>query len=94
IHLDPSARANQYNRVSEQVLAYDRRMALKIPQENFISLLKPVILKDQIPITDQKGRMLTTDRQHLTKYGAIYFGQKAVLDTRYSEIFAKNVARE
>jgi hypothetical protein len=93
IHVDPSARANRYNRISEQVLAYDQRMSLSIPNDNFISLIKPVILNGQIPITDHKGRMLTTDRQHLTRYGAIYFGQKSVRGSRYSEIFAQSPAR-
>lgn len=31
--------------------------------------------------------MLSTDRTHLTKDGAIYFGDKAIVDSPYSEIF-------
>jgi hypothetical protein len=30
---------------------------------------------------------LSTDRAHVTKYGAIYFGQKVLLNHAYAEAF-------
>ena len=62
-------------------------MAEQVPPENYISLLSPTLVDNKIPITDELGRMLSTDRTHLTKYGAIYFGKKAVVGTAYSEAF-------
>jgi hypothetical protein len=62
-------------------------MANAIPSEHYISLLSPTVNQNMIAITDNQGRMISTDRTHLTKYGAIYFGQKAVQNSSYSEIF-------
>ena len=62
-------------------------MAHLIPPENYISIMKPTVVKGKIPITDAYGRILSTDRRHLTKYGAIYFGQKAIVSSLYADIF-------
>lgn len=62
-------------------------MAEQVPPENYISLLSPTLFDNKIPITDELGRMLNTDRTHLTKYGAIYFGKETVVGTAYSKAF-------
>jgi hypothetical protein len=82
-----SERGNKYNVIPDDVLNADAQMAQRVPAANYISLLKPVMVGNSIPITDDSGRMISTDRTHLTKYGAIYFGQKAVAGTAYSEVF-------
>jgi peptidoglycan/LPS O-acetylase OafA/YrhL len=87
IQLDISLRSNQYNLISSSFVNADRNMAKFIPPDNFISLLAPTLYNGKIPITDIYGRMLSTDRTHLTKYGAIYFGQKAVVGTPYGDLF-------
>lgn len=61
-------------------------MSEVIPREHFISLLAPTLVNGKIPITDDFGRLLSTDRAHLPKYGALYFGKKAVLGSSYSEL--------
>lgn len=87
IRLAASDRCNKYNVVSESVINADLEMAKAVPLGNYISLLAPVLVSNAVPITDERGQLLSTDRSHLTKYGAIYFGDKAVKSTSYSEIF-------
>lgn len=87
IRLNKEQRKNQFNPIAERFLVSDKEMSEAIPSEHFISLLKPTVVGSKIPITDDMGRMLSTDRAHLTKYGALYFGQKAVANTRYADIF-------
>lgn len=87
IRLNKEQRKNQFNPIAESILVSDREMSEAIPSKNFISLLEPTVVDSKIPVTDDMGRMLSTDRAHLTKYGALYFGKKAVAHTRYAEIF-------
>lgn len=87
IHLDKSDRVNKYNNIPLNVVLSERDMASIIPRKNFISLLTPTSFEGKVPITDEFGRMLSTDRAHLTKYGAIFFGRKAVVGTTYADLF-------
>jgi hypothetical protein len=87
IRLSKEQRKNQFNPIAESILVSDKVMSEAIPSEHFISLLGPTVVGGKIPVTDDMGRMLSTDRAHLTKYGALYFGKKAVAHTRYAEIF-------
>lgn len=87
IRLQQEERRNKYNKIPKWVISLDREMASAIPKDNYISLLGPTLVDESIPITDDLGRMLSTDRAHLTKYGAIYFGQTAVKNTAYSDLF-------
>jgi hypothetical protein len=87
IRLNNNDRRNQFNSISNSTISADKEMSEVIPRENFISLLAPTLVNGKIPITDNFGRMLSADRAHLTKYGALYFGKKAVLGSLYSELF-------
>ncbi len=86
--LSENERVNRFNHISEKFLKADIETADIIPENYYISLLRPTVKSHMVPITDEFGRMLSTDRTHLTKYGAIYFGNKAVKDTAYSKIFS------
>ena len=87
IKLKENNRSNKYNSISLKTINLDKKMAHLIPPENYISIMKPTVVKGKIPITDAYGRILSTDRRHLTKYGAIYFGQKAIVSSLYADIF-------
>jgi peptidoglycan/LPS O-acetylase OafA/YrhL len=87
IRLSKNERFNKFNTISAEIISADKKMSEALPQEHFISLLTPTLVNGKIPITDELGRMLSTDRRHLTKYGAVYFGKKAVIGTSYSELF-------
>ncbi len=86
IRLRPDERPNQYNRLPKETVERERILASRAPIENFISLLAPVVKDGQIPITDDLGRVLSTDRTHVTKFGAIFFGEKVLLRSRYGTI--------
>ena len=78
--------ANQYNPLLQETLNLEREMSSAVPQQNYISLLSPIIKGGTIPITDEIGRPLSTDRFHLTKYGAKFIGEKALLESQYGEL--------
>lgn len=89
IQLSPEERKNKYNEINQKTIDNEEYMSSIINKDNFISLISPVLLGNKIPITDDLGRMLSTDRAHLTKFGAIYFGEKALKKTYFSEIITK-----
>lgn len=86
IRLPLDQRRNQYNQLSEDVVLMEREMAWNIPTENYVSLLSPVVKNGRIPITDNSGRILSADRKHVTKYGAIFFGEHSLRGSHYEEI--------
>jgi hypothetical protein len=83
IRLDPTRRANQSNRLPDAIIAEDRKAASVLPSEHYISLLSAVSHDGMIPITDDQGRMLSTDRAHLTKFGAKFFGERVLRNSPY-----------
>ncbi len=87
IRKERSNRANLYNMISPNQIAADQIMARDIPQGMYISLIGPLIVDGAMPITDEDGNMLSTDRAHLTKYGAMYFGRKVVKHTKFAKEF-------
>lgn len=87
IRLNKKERANRYNTIPDSFINSDIEMGDRIPVDNYISLLKPILVGNTVPITDESGRLLSTDRTHVTKYGAIFLGNKAVVNSPYSEIF-------
>jgi peptidoglycan/LPS O-acetylase OafA/YrhL len=86
LRLPSDQRRNQYNLLPEALVAGDHRMSLDVPAENFVSLLAPTEKDGRIPITDDLGRVLSTDRVHVTKFGAIFFGQRVLVGSRYGAI--------
>lgn len=87
IRLSGKELANQYNPISDEFINIDINMSNIIPPKNYISLLTPTLKGNKIPITDDQGLMISTDRAHLTKYGAIYFGDKVIKNTSFAQIF-------
>lgn len=65
----------QTNKVQQATVISEQQFAQAIPAPHYISFLSSTAAEGRIPITDSAGRMLSTDRSHLTKYGAIYFGE-------------------
>jgi peptidoglycan/LPS O-acetylase OafA/YrhL len=86
--LDRDEWRNRYNPLNEHFILADEEMSTNIPNPHYISLLKPVLEDShKVPITDDAGRLLSTDRKHLTRFGAIYFGNQAVGHTHYASNF-------
>jgi len=85
MRLEPRDRPNQWNRVSSDSLDMDADLSRIVPRDNYISLMKPIVRDGYIPITDADGRLISIDRAHITKFGAIFFGQRVLLGSRYGE---------
>lgn len=86
IRLDHTHLPNQYNPLLTGTMDLEKTATNLVPINNYISLLSPIVKNGQIPVTDDFGRLLSTDRLHLTKYGAIFIGAKALLTSRYGAI--------
>jgi len=86
MRLHPADRRNQWNQVPSDYIERDVKESQLVPTDNYISMMKPTVRDGYIPITDEDGRLLSVDRAHITKYGAIFFGQKVLLGSRYGEI--------
>ena len=78
IRLSRPARANQRNEMTKSALLINAAMVRQIPEENFISIIQPTIDGNMIPVTNESGQPLSTDRVHLTKFGAQYFGERVL----------------
>lgn len=94
IRLAPEKQANQFNPVLDETIKLEQEMLAEIPFENYLSLMSGVVKDGYIPITDEMGLPISTDRVHLTKYGAIYFGKKVLLTSRYGELLKHSIVRE
>ena len=85
-------RSNQWNRVLPDSLKLEAKVSQIVPEYYYISLMKPTVKDGYIPITDADGRLLSIDREHITKFGAIFFGQKALLPSRFGEVMMQRGA--
>ncbi|MDB5846007.1 MAG: hypothetical protein JWP79_3317, partial [Polaromonas sp.] len=86
IRLPPAEQANQFNPLPAETIESEQKLLAQVPAENYLSLMSRVVKHGEIPITDERGLPISTDRVHLTKYGAVYFGKKALLTSRYGEL--------
>ncbi|GLK88512.1 acyltransferase family protein [Pseudomonas turukhanskensis] len=78
VQLDRHERANRTNQLLATTVSFEKQMAETVPAENYISILAVTAINGAIPITDAAGQLLSTDRTHLTRYGAKYFGEKVI----------------
>jgi peptidoglycan/LPS O-acetylase OafA/YrhL len=86
MRLAPENWPNQWNMVSSAILEADAYSSRIVPEDNYISLLKPTVKDGRILITDADGHLISVDREHVTKFGAIYFGQRVLLESRFGGI--------
>jgi peptidoglycan/LPS O-acetylase OafA/YrhL len=86
IRLPPEDRPNQWIKVLSDSLELEAKESKIVPKDEYISLMKPIVRDGYIPITDSGGRLLSIDNAHITKFGAIFFGQKVLLESPYGEI--------
>ena len=64
------------NKLSKETLETEELLKSMIPTNNYISILDILIDENNsILITDNQGRLISPDRDHLTRYGAIYVGE-------------------
>lgn len=83
--VDAKDRPNITNPLIQSTKDTESKLVAIIPKENFISLLSPIIADGRILVTDDQGRLLSADRSHLTRHGAIYLGKKALVESPYGK---------
>lgn len=91
--LDDSERGDQYNKLLAETIKDESRIEGMTPVSNFISLMAPIVKNGTIPITDEQGRMLTADRSHLTRYGAVYLGREVLPTSALHEVLGAGALR-
>lgn len=89
IRLKRNQLPNQCNQLLPKMADEENRMAAMVPSANYISLLAPTVRDNCIPITDENGFLISTDRDHITKFGAIFFGRNVLMHSRYGDILAR-----
>ena len=57
-----------------------------IPLANYISLMQTLTNKEGVIVTDEFGNLISSDRIHLTRYGAIYIGRKIVFSSQLGNV--------
>lgn len=69
------------NPVLQETLNADIRAAEVIHPKNYISIMQPLSNSEGVIVTDKLGRLISPDRIHLTRYGAIYIGKQIILNS-------------
>ena len=67
-------------------ISIDLRDSNAIPQENYFSFLKTFSDNNCFPITNSKGELLSSDRQHFTIAGVEYFSNLFFLNTNLQAV--------
>jgi hypothetical protein len=67
-------RADLTNRVPRWVLERERSSSSLVPADHYVSW-SPMWPGGRVPITDSSGALLSPDRVHFTRAGAVLFGQ-------------------
>ncbi len=74
------------NPVLEDTIVADITASEVIPLANYISLMQPLTNKEGVIVTDEFGHLISSDRIHLTRYGAIYIGRKLVFSSQLGNV--------
>lgn len=84
VRLKPSERVLQANSVMPVYRQEEETLRGKVPPAHFLPIYDRVLLADgRMPVTDERGRLLTPDRVHLTQAGAVYVGQRVLWGSAY-----------
>ena len=65
---------------TSQKIEIDSRDSTNIPTEYYFSFLRTFAIENCFPITNHKGELLSSDRQHFTIAGVEYFAEKFFQD--------------
>ena len=74
------------NPVHEDTMVADITASEVIPLANYISLMQTLTNKEGVIVTDEFGNLISSDRIHLTRYGAIYIGRKIVFSSQLGNV--------
>lgn len=75
------------NPVLYETMQADRAASDALPSKNYISIMSPLTNEDGVLITDELGRLISPDRTHLTKFGAIFIGREIFLQSEFNDVW-------
>jgi len=81
---DANVRQLLRNRAMLDAQSEDLKASEAIPAPNYISIMQPLTNNEGILVTDELGRLISPDRRHLTKYGAIFIGREIIAPSALS----------
>ncbi len=84
--IDTADRQLLRNPIMLDQIKYEKRAFELIPSANYISIMKPLSNKEGVLITNELGQIISPDRSHLTKYGAIYIGREIILSSSLGKV--------
>jgi len=64
------------NKIPEKIIDHENKMKDIVPEKNYISILKFIEVNGRVPFTNDNGEILSPDRTHLTKSGALFVASK------------------
>ncbi|MDB4488399.1 acyltransferase [bacterium] len=76
MNVDVESRKLARNTLIDDMVGSDHHAQQDLEGFNFISIMGPLTNKDGILFTDDRGNLISGDRTHLTRQGAIYIGKK------------------
>ena len=82
--------SSQQNNLTPQIIETERQFKALVPAENYISVLDGLSGDGRISITDEQGRLLSVDRRHVTRYGAIAIGKKVLKSSALAKLMQGN----
>jgi len=83
---EPDERKLLRNPVLQETMDSDIEASNAIPSTNYISLMQTLNNNEGVIVTDEFGRLISPDRTHLTRYGAIYIGREIILESQLGKI--------
>lgn len=84
ISVPPDKRPLTTNRLMKFTIQSDIAQRNAVPPENYIDIIGKISDGDgSILITDEQGRLLSMDRTHLTKHGALFVGKRVLNNSRF-----------
>ena len=72
--------------ISQEILDFNEYLKFEISGEKFIDLIEIIAIDGAIPLFTQKNKLVSTDRTHLTFFGAQEFGKELFNDKRLAEL--------
>lgn len=92
IRVSEAERGNLHNVLLEETIDHEREMAALIPPEHYVSIVDRIAPDRRVPITDNAGHILSPDRSHLTRAGAIYVGARVLEGTPLLQALSDTVS--
>ncbi len=86
VRVPQDQRAGLTNALTAKTVALEFDLLTRVPAANFVPLMTPVLRDGRIPVTDDNGDLLSADRAHLTKQGALYFGERVIRPSRLGQL--------